>query len=85
MDDITNYFVHPTITPIEGEPNRESMRNLQRKIYENTISVLCELGEGMHGCLGVAISDQEHTSKFGSSFTPCVHPGPLPTYPQNAT
>ena len=85
MDDITDYFIHPTIAPQEGRPNRESTRNLQKKIHENAASVPCELGGGMHGYLGIYMSDEECTSKFGTSFIPHVHPGPLPKYPQNAT
>jgi len=39
----------------------------------------------MHGYLGIAISDAEYSSKFGTAFTPYIYPGPLPEYPQNAT
>ena len=52
------------------------MQNLQKKTHENAASVPCELGGEMRRCLRVAMSDTEHTSKFGSSFAPCMHLGP---------
>ena len=85
MDDASDYFIHPTITSVNERSNRESMRNLQRKMHENAASVPCELGGGMHGYLGVTMSDVEHTSKFETNFTPHVYPELLPDYPQNAT
>ena len=82
---MSDYFIYSTITSVNEHPNRESMRNLQRKIHENATSVPCELVGGMHRYLGVTISNAEYTSKFGTNFTLHVHPGPLLDYPQNAT
>ena len=85
IDDITDYFTHPTIPCIKGRPTRENLRELQTKIYENAASVPCELGGGLHGYLGIAMSNDQYASTVGTTFTPHVNPGPLPTYPDNAT
>ena len=85
MDDISDYFIHPTITSVNEHPNRESTRNLQRKMHENAASIPHELGGGVHGYLGVTMSNAEYASKFRTNFTPHVHPGPLPDYSQNTT
>ena len=79
------YFIHPETILVHERPNRESMRNLQRKMYENAASAPCQLGGGMRGRLGVTMSDVECASKFGTNFTPHAHPGPLLHYPQNDT
>ena len=85
MNDTTDYFIHPTIAPVKGRPTRESMHNLQCKIFENAASVLFELGGGMHRHLRVVMSNKEHIAKFGTTFEPCENLGPLPECPQNAT
>ena len=83
MDNITDYFIHPTIVAEKGRPNRESMHNLQTKMHQNAMSIPCELGGSMHGYLGVAMSNTEYASKFRTSFAPHIHLGPLPAHPLN--
>ena len=82
MDDMSAYFIHPATILVHERPNRESMRNLQRKMYENAVSAPCQLGGGMRGRLGVTMSDVECASKFGTNFIPCAHLGPLLNYPK---
>ena len=31
------------------------------------------------------MNNEQYANTFGTSFTPYVNPGPLPTYPDNAT
>ena len=46
MEDIINYFQHPTIQKVVGKPSREKIKEVQEKIYENAASVPCKLGGG---------------------------------------
>ena len=85
MEDIIEYFTHSTIPKIEGKPTRDQIKEVQEKIYENAASVLCELGGGMHGYLGVAMSGPEYLTATGEEFH--LHPnlGAIPMYPENGT
>ena len=56
---------------------------MQEKIYENAASVPCELGGGMHGYLGVAMSGLEYLTVTREEFHLHPNPGETPIFPEN--
>ena len=67
-----------------GEPNFESLQELQRKLANNAASIKTNIGGG-HGYLGITVRPDVYFQLTGNVFQPPVDPGPLPVIPGGAT
>ena len=54
-------------------------------MQEDAAAVPFELGGGLHGYLGIIISDEECSNVTEENFSSYTNPAPLPTYPIDAT
>ena len=77
-DNILDSFPYPMITTIRGEPNYETIRDLQRKLSANAASVPSNLGGGQHGYLALTVKPEVYFNLTGNIFTPPTDPGPMP-------
>jgi hypothetical protein len=79
-----NYFQHPTLTKISGDPTYTSLAKLERECKANGKSVRSTLGGGTQGHLGLVSSALAYERV--SPGVPFVRPG-LPVLPElnNAT
>ena len=67
-----NYFQHPELTKIIGEPNHTSLTTLLNELKANAQSVHSNLGGGAHGHLGLVLSTLDYASV--APMTPYVRP-----------
>jgi hypothetical protein len=56
------YFQHKVLTRIHGKPTYESLQNLLTELKANASSVPSTLGGGLHGHLGLLISDARYAA-----------------------
>jgi hypothetical protein len=56
-----NYFQHPSLTKISGDPTYASLAKLERECKANAKSVSSTLGGGLHGHLGLVCSATAYT------------------------
>jgi hypothetical protein len=85
VDDIRSSFPHPSISNINGEPNREEITRIHRLLKGNCASVPSTLGGGNHGLLGLAINPNTYQQVVGVAFVLPNNPGATPNIPANAT
>ena len=71
---------------ITGEPNFDKWQKNFQKLKANTVAVLCTIGGGANGYLGIIVSAaQYNTVATGAPFVPPPMPGALvidPAYTQ---
>lgn len=84
------YFVHPSLTKIQGEPTYRTLSILYQEIKANAASVPSNLGGGAFGYLGLVLSKAQYALLSDVPFVRPVHPGalvipPNSTGPQTAT
>ena len=70
---------------VQGKPNRDAIKQVQENIYENAASMLCELGGGQHGCLGLTMTNARCNAITGKYFHEESNLGPVPVIPEQAT
>ena len=78
---IIETFPHPTITPIVGQPNYESIAELHLKINTNAASVHSNRGNGYLGHLYLTIKPAACNALSATPFLPPLNPGPNPNIP----
>ena len=72
------FFEHKILSKIEGEPTFTTLHSLLQLLKENACSVQCTLGGGMHGYVGMLVSDASYAVLTpGTPFISPVHPGSL--------
>jgi hypothetical protein len=83
VDDVINGFKHPTIAPIRGETNYETIHSVQKRLNANTASVHSYLGGGNHGHLNAIISPNRYAAIIPVPFVAPTNPGYTATIPAN--
>ena len=85
VDSIVDGFPFPTVQPIIGEPNYESIAALHLQLNANAASVQSHLGNGVLGLLYLTISPAVYETLSAVPFVPPVNPGPTPIIPARST
>lgn len=83
-DKIVEGFPFPTISPIVGEPNYETIAAVHLKLNANAASVRSNLGNGQLGLLYLTVSPAVYATLSPIAFVPPVNPGAQPTIPIGA-
>ena len=70
------YFQHPELTRIQGEPTTSSLITLQNEVKTNAMTVHATLGGGNHGHLGLVLSPAEYAQIPNTApYVRPAHPG----------
>ena len=85
IDSIVNGFPFPTVHPIIGEPNYESIAALHLQLNANAASVSSHLGNGVLGLLYLTVSPAVYATLSAVPFVPPINPGPTPIIPPGST
>ena len=85
VDSIVEGFPFPTVNPIVGEPNYESIAALHQQLNSNAASVQSHLGNGVLGLLYLTVSPAVYANLSAVPFLPPVNPGPTPIIPDRST
>ena len=85
IDKVVDGFPHPTVVPILGVPNYESIAALNLKLNANAASVQSNLGDGLLGLLYLTITPAEYNTLSAIAFEPPANPGSAPEVPDDAT
>jgi hypothetical protein len=85
VDSIVEGFPFPTVNPIIGEPNYESIAALHQQLNANAASVQSHLGNGVLGLLYLTVSPAVYANLSAVPFLPPVNPGPTPIIPDRST
>ena len=75
VDKIVENFPFPTILPIVGEPNYETIAQVHFKLNENSASIQSNLGDGQLGILFLTVSPAVYSTLYATDFVPLVNPG----------
>ena len=84
INKIVDGFLFPTIDPIIGTPDYESIADIHLKLNLNAESVQSNLGCGMLGLLFLLALPVVYGTLFTIVFVPPVNPGPEPNIPTGA-
>ena len=71
------YFAFPNLTPINGEPDADTLVKLKNQLKANASSVPSNLGGGSLGHLGLVLSPTTYAMVSNTPFVQPAHPGPL--------
>jgi hypothetical protein len=85
IDKLVENFPHPNITPIDGQPNYETLAELHVQLNSNAASVHSNLGNGQLGLLPLTVSDVVYNTLSNTPFVTPINPGPNPTIPAHST
>ena len=85
IEKIVDRFLFPTIDPIIGTPDYESIADIHLKLDSNSASVQSNLGCGTLGLLFLKFSTAVYATLSTIAFVPPVNPGPEPSIPIGAT
>lgn len=85
VEDLRTSFLHPNITPINGEPHFEEIQRVHALLKSNAASVASALGGGAHGLLGLVTTPATYLRITGAAFNIPANPGITPTIPPGAT
>ena len=81
IDSIVTGFPFPTVLPIVGEPNYESIAALHRQLNTNAASIQSHLGNGLLGLLQLTVSAAVCNTLSATAFVAPINPGSAPTIP----
>jgi hypothetical protein len=85
IESLSTGFPYPTVLPIVGEPNYESIAELHKQLNANSSSIPSHLGDGQLGLLYLTVTDDVYNTLSAVPFVPPVNPGPTPDHPDGAT
>ena len=85
IEKIVDGFPFPTIDPIIGTPDYESIADIHLKPNLNAASVQSNLGCGRLGLLFLTVLPSVYTNLSTTAFVPPVNPGPTPSIHTGAT
>jgi hypothetical protein len=85
IDTLVAGFPFPTISPIVGEPNYDSIATVHRLLNANSASIQSHLGNGRLGLLFLTVSPTVYNTLSATPFVPPVNPGPSPIVPDGST
>ena len=77
VDYAKTYFIHQTLTGIQGEPSYSTLKILKKELKANSSRVTSDLGGGGHGHLGLVLTAHEYSMISAVIYARPVHPGPL--------
>ena len=75
----------PTIDPIFGAPDYESIADIHLRLNSNAAPVQSNLGCGTLGLLFLTVSPDVYATLSTIMFVPPINPGPEPNIPTSAT
>ena len=79
---ILENFPHPTIAPIMGQPNYETLAEVYLKLNTNSASIHENRGHTLLGLLFLTVKPQVHaTTLIGAPFIPPINPVQHPNIP----
>ena len=78
-------FPFPTIDPIIGTPDYESIADIHLKLNSNAVSVQSNLGCGTLGLLFLTVSPAVYATLSTTEFVPPDNPVPKPIIPTGST
>ena len=78
-------FPFPTIDPIIGTPDYESIAEIHLKINSDAVSVQSNFGCGTLGLLFLTVLPAVYATLSTIAFVPSVNPGPEPSIPTGKT
>jgi hypothetical protein len=81
IDSLVTGFPFPTVLPIVGEPNYESIAALHRQLNANAASIQSHLGDGLLGLLPLTVSAAVYNTLSATPFVAPVNPGAAPDIP----
>ena len=82
---IIESFPHPTIIPIIGQPNYESIAEVHLKLNTNAASVHSHRGNGNLGLLFLTVTPEVCDTLSDVPFDPPPNPGQHPCMPEGST
>ena len=85
LDKVVEFFPHPTVQPIVGQPSYETIAELQLKLNTNAASVYSNRGYGKLGLLYLTVKPAVYNTQSSTQFIPPVNPGSNPNTPANST
>ena len=85
IEKIVDGFPFPTIDPIVGTPDYESIADIHIKLNSNAASVQSNIGCGTLGPLFLTVSPTVYATLSTIVFVPPVNPGPEPNIYIGAT
>ena len=81
MESSINYketlFELSKLNPIRGKPTFKMLHNLQNKIKSNTKSVYSIIGGGVHGHIGLVLTDAQYALISPTTFVYPTRPGTI--------
>ena len=75
VDYAKTYFIHQTLTKIQGEPDYATLKILKKELKANASRVTSDLGG--HGHLGLVLTPHGYAMILAVIYAQPVHPGPL--------
>ena len=85
IEKIEDVFPFPTVDPIIGRPDYESIVDIHLKLNSDAASVQSNIGCGTIGLLLLTVSPAVYATLSTIAFVPPVNPGPEPSIPTGAT
>ena len=80
---IKEKFKYEVLTPLEGEPTYEQMKEVKRQLARNALTSKVAFGGGKHGCLPLVIGGALFTQETGKTWTLPDSQGSYPTFNAN--
>jgi hypothetical protein len=85
LDKVVEFFPHPTVQPIVGQPTYEAIAELELKLNTNAASVHSNRGDGKLGLLYLTVKPEVYNTQSTIRFIPPTNPGSEPYIPPGAT
>ena len=85
VENIVENFPYPTLTPITGVPDFETLSELHTQANSNSSSIQFNLGGGHHGLLVLTLEHAVLNPLTGVLFVPPLNPGSSAIIPAGST
>ena len=85
VDKIVENFPYPTLTPIAGVPDYESLSELHMQANSNSSNIQSNLGGGNHGLLAIILEPAVLNTLTATSFVIPIKPGTAAVIPADST
>ena len=85
INKIVDGLPFPTISPIIGAPNYETIAKVHLKLNSNATSAQSNLGCGTLGLLEITVSPSVYATLSATDFISPINPGAEPTIPSIAS
>jgi hypothetical protein len=84
-DELVTGFPHNSLPKVTDEPTFEDLKIIRRYLNTNAMIVSPYEGGGLHGHLGLIMTNDEYFALATDVFTAPENSGATPLYPANAT